>query len=267
MALAMGSGPFGPSPAGIFNFTSDAPARVLYLEDRPHRVRLVVAGETIARSDRAKLLHETSLLPVYYLPEEDVRTDLLEPTDRVTHCPYKGDARYWTIRVGDEVRDDAVWNYPTPLEGAPPLSSLLAFTFRSIDEWWEEDELVSVHPRDPYHRCDVIRSDRHVIVRVGGRIIAESTRPTMLFETALPPRIYLPEEDVDTSYLHRSATVTRCPYKGTANRYYAIEADGQRIEDAFWVIDDPNDEAAKVAGLFAVYQERVDVEVDGQPWS
>jgi uncharacterized protein (DUF427 family) len=117
MALTVGTGPFGRAPAGEFNFTYDAPAHVLYLENSPRRVRVVVAGETVAQSSRAKLLHETGLMPVYYLPEEDVRAELLEPSERTTNCPFKGDASYWTIRVGDVRRADAVWSYP---EQGPP---------------------------------------------------------------------------------------------------------------------------------------------------
>jgi uncharacterized protein (DUF427 family) len=94
MALTVGTGPFGRAPAGVFNFTYDAPAHVLYLEDVPRRVRVVVAGETVAQSSRVRLLHETGLMPVYYFPEEDVRAGLLEPTGHTTHCPFKGDASY-----------------------------------------------------------------------------------------------------------------------------------------------------------------------------
>lgn len=266
MALTVGTGPFGRQPAGTFNFTYDAPERVLYLEDSPRRIRAVVAGTTVADSIRAKLLHETGLLPVYYLPESDVRTDLLVASERTTHCPYKGDASYRSIRVGETVREDAVWSYPEPLPGAPSLAGYVAFQWDAIDEWWEEVERLVAHPRDPYHRCDAIDADRHVVVRVGGEVVAESRRPTLLFETGLSPRYYLPEEDVRSDVLVLSEHRTVCPYKGTTSRYYALEAGGERVEDAVWVYDEPNPEVAGVAGLLAFYDEKVDVEVDGQPW-
>jgi uncharacterized protein (DUF427 family) len=104
------------------------------------------------------------------------------------------------------VRENAVWSYPDPIDGAPPLAGLLAFYFDAVDEWWEEGEGIGVHARHPYDRCDVLRSDRHVVVRVGGEMFADSTCPTMLFETGLPPRFYLPEDDVAMHYLHRTDT-------------------------------------------------------------
>ena len=267
MALTIGGGPFGTDPQGTFNFDYDAPGHVLYLEDSPRRVRVVVAGETVADSCRAKLLHETALLPVYYLPADDVRDDLLEPTDHTTHCPFKGDASYWSIRVGDDVRENAVWGYPAPLDGAPDLTGYRAFYFDAVDEWWEEAERIGVHPRDPYHRCDVVRSDRHVVVRVGGGVVAETDRPTMLFETGLPPRFYLPREEVRMAALAPTDTVTECPYKGTTSQYWTVEAGGERVEDVAWAYDDPHAEVTGIEGCIAFYNEKVDLEVDGETWA
>lgn len=266
MALTVGAGPFGRNPAGTFNFEYDAPEHVLYFEASPRRVRVVVAGETVAESSRAKLLHETGLMPVYYLPEEDVRTELLEATDHTTRCPFKGDASYWSVRVGDDERENAVWSYPDPLPEAPPLTGYLAFQWDVVDEWWEEAERIGVHPRDPYHRCDVVRSDRHVVVRVGGQVVADSEHPAVLFETGLPPRFYLPEADVDLDRLERSDTETLCPYKGTTSRYYTVVAGDERLEDVAWAYDDPNAEVQGIAGLIAFYNEKVDLEVDGEAW-
>lgn len=265
MALTVGTGPFGERSAGRFNFEVDAPRHQLYWEPTPRKVRVVVAGETVAQSTGAMLLHETGLMPVYYLPEDDVRVELLEPTERSTTCPFKGEASYWTIRVGDEVRENAVWSYPEPLDEAPPLAGYYAFYWDRVDEWWEEAERIGVHPRDPYHRIDVIDSDRHVVVEVDGTVVAESHRPTILFETGLPPRYYLPEIDVDRSYLVPSDTETECPYKGTTTRYYHLDVDGERIEDAIWVYDQPKPEAIGAASKLAFYSEKVDVIVDGEP--
>jgi uncharacterized protein (DUF427 family) len=168
--------------------------------------------------------------------------------------------------VGADRRDDAVWSYPDPLAGAPPLAGYLAFRWDAVDEWWEEAERIGVHARDPYHRCDPIRSDRHVVVRVGGEIVADSHRPTVLFETGLPPRFYLPEQDVDLARLTTTGTETSCPYKGTTSRYYTVDAADRRLEDVAWVYDDPRDEVAAIAGLIAFYDEKVDLEVDGEVW-
>lgn len=266
MALTMGTGPFAYAPAGVLNFDYDRPGHVLYFEPTPRRVGVVVAGQRIADSARAMLLHETGLLPVYYLPEEDVRTQLLIPTTHSTHCPFKGDASYWTIRAGDEERENAVWSYPDPLPQAPPLSGYLAFQWDAVDEWWEEAERIGVHPRDPYHRCDVTRSDRHVVVRVGGEVVADSARPILLFETGLPVRFYLPEDDVRMDALQLGDAQTSCPYKGTTSRYYTVEAGGTRLENVAWVYDQVRAEVHGIERLIAFYNEKVDLEVDGQPW-
>ncbi len=266
MALMVGTGPFGRSPAGVFNFEVDAPKHQLYLERSPRRIRAVIGGEVVADSTGAYLLHETGLLPVYYLPRTDVRDELLEPSDTSTHCPFKGDASYWHVRVGDEVREDAIWAYPEPLAGAPPLADLVAFAWDAVDEWYEEAERIGVHPRDPYHRCDVVRTDRHVVVRVDGEVIAESHRARLLFETGLPPRTYLPAEDVDQARLEPSDTVTRCPYKGTTSRYHSIRVGDHLVEDAIWVYDDPHDEVRGIAGLLAFDDDKVDIESTPARW-
>jgi uncharacterized protein (DUF427 family) len=263
MTLTIGTGPFGDQGDKTFNFEVRAPSdHLLYFEDSPRRVRVVFGGETVADSRRAKLLHEAGLLPVYYFPIEDVRMELLEESDHTTHCPFKGDASYWSVRAGDRVAENAVWSYPEPIDSAPPIADYLAFYWRKMDHWYEEDEEVFVHPRDPYHRVDVLESSRRVRVTVNGEVVAETKQPTMLFETGLPPRYYIPREDVREDVLARSEKTTRCPYKGIAS-YYAVKAGGERIEDLVWYYPEPIPEAAKIKGLLAFFNEKVDLEVDG----
>jgi uncharacterized protein (DUF427 family) len=260
MALMAGSGPFGPRPAGTFNFEVDAPRRQLYLEPSPRRIRVVVADQVIADSTAARLLHETGLVPVYYLPLEDVRPGVLAPSDLRTHCPFKGDAAYFDVRVGDEVRDDAVWTYPDPIPGCPPLAGLVAFAAGAVDAVYEESERVVGHPRDPYHRVDVIPSDRRVTVRFGGEVVATSDRPLLLFETGLPVRTYLPAEDVRSEFLAPSDTATVCPYKGRTGRYHTLTVGERRAVDAVWVYEDPRPAAAAIRGLLAFDHDQVEVE-------
>jgi uncharacterized protein (DUF427 family) len=272
MGLMTGSGPFGREPAGAFNFEPPAPGRALYLEPTPKRIRAVVGGETVADSRHAFLLHESGHQPIYYFPPEDVRSERLEPSDRHTRCPKKGEASYYTIRAGDSVVDAGAWYYPEPIADAPPqLKDLIAFYWNRIDHWFEEDEEVFVHPRDPYHRVDVLTSDRQVRVSLDGVELASSSRALALFESNLPPRWYLPREDVSASLLE-SDTVTRCPYKGTA-AYYSVESveDGK---DLIWYYADPFPEVSRIAGLLCFFNERVDLELDGElaerpasPWS
>src|SRR5436305_2013597 len=236
MGLMNGSGPLGREPAGRFNFEPPPPGRALYLEPTPKRIRVVVGDETIADSGEALMLHESGLQPIYYFPPDDVRADVLEPSDRHTHCPKKGDASYYTIRAGANVVEAGAWYYPDPLPDAPPqLQGLIAFYFSRMDHWFEEDEEIFVHPRDPYHRVDVVATGRHVRVSLEGELLAESSRAMALFESNLPPRWYLPREDV-VAELERSDTVTRCPYKGKAG-YYSVAVEGGK--DLIWFYDEP----------------------------
>ncbi len=274
MALTMGNGPFGPQSAGTFNFDLPAPdSHALYLEDSPRRVRVVFNGETVADSRRVKLLHETGHLPIYYFPMEDVRPDLLETTEHSTHCPFKGDASYWSVKVGDEVAENAVWGYPEPLDAAPPISGLVAFYWGKMDQWYEEDEEIFVHPRDPYHRVDVLASSRRVKISVNGETVAETERPKILFETGLPPRYYIPPEDVREEALAPSELKTQCPYKGEAS-YKTVNAGGERVENLVWFYPDPIPEVEKVRDHLCFFNEKVDIEVDDEaqerprtPWS
>ena len=262
MTLTIGTGPFGKE-GGDFNFdTGVLKAHTLYFEDCPKRVRAVFGGETVADSRRAKLLHETGLLPVYYFPEEDLRHDILEPTDHSTHCPFKGDASYRSVRVGDRVAENAVWSYPEPHYFAQ-LKGYAAFYWRKLDHWYEEDEEVFVHPRDPYHRVDVLASSRHVKVTLNGEVVAETDRPKILFETGLPPRYYMPPEDVRLEKCIPSGKNTRCPYKGEAS-YWSVEAGGERVEDLVWCYPEPIPEAPKIKGHLCFFNEKVDLEVDGE---
>ena len=264
MTLTIGTGPFGDQSTGTFNFEVRAPRdHALYLEESEKRVRAVFGGEAVADSRRTKLMHEAGLLPVYYFPTEDVRMELLEESDHTTHCPFKGDASYWSVRVGDEVAENAVWGYPEPIDSCPPIAGLVAFYWNKMDAWYEEEEQVFVHPRDPYHRVDVLESSRHVRVKVAGEVVAETERPMVLFETGLPPRYYMPSEDVHEKVLVASEKTTQCPYKGTAS-YYSVEAGGERVEDLVWYYPEPISEAAKIEGLLCFFNERVDLEVDGE---
>jgi uncharacterized protein (DUF427 family) len=214
------------------------------------------------------LLHESGLQPIYYFPVDDVRSEVLEPSDRHTHCPKKGQASYFTLRVGEHVVENGAWYYPDPIADAPPIKDLIAFYWDRMDRWLEEDEEVGVHPRDPYHRIDILRSDRHVRVALEGRLLAETRRAVALFESNLPPRWYIPREDV-LAELEPTDTVTRCPYKGTAGYYSAAG-----VKDLIWHYEDPLPEAGRIKGLLCFFNEKVDLELDGEsqerpetPWS
>jgi uncharacterized protein (DUF427 family) len=261
MGFMTGSGPLGRAPAGTFNFEPPEPGRALYLEPSPKRVRVVVGGETVADSRHVMMLHESGHQPLYYFPPEDVRSELLESSDRHTRCPKKGEASYWTIRAGDSVVDAGAWYYPDPIAGAEGLKDLVAFYWNRMDHWFEEDEEVFVHPRNPYHRVDVVATDRHIRVSLDGELLADTTRALALFESNLPTRWYIPREDV-SARLESSETITRCPYKGTAS-YYSV-AGPEDGKDVVWYYAKPMAEVGRIADLLCFFNERVDIELDGE---
>ncbi len=233
------------------------------VEPNHRRVRVFVDGVPIADTIRSLYLFEVGRLPVYYFPRDDVRFDLLEPTERSTHCPYKGDAQYWSIVVGDRRIDNAVWGYPVPLPGTPDLSGYVAFYWNKVDNWFEEDEEVFVHARDPYARVDALRSSRHVEIRINGETIADTTRPVLLFETGLPTRYYLPKVDVRLDLLRPSSTTTACPYKGIAG-YFSVAVPGMPVVvDIAWVYPKPIVQVPTIENHISFFDERVDVFVDG----
>ena len=261
MSLTLGSGPLSPAPAGEFNFSlDDAPAHRIYFDAFPRRLRAVVGDRVVLDSTRGRLLYETAIAPVPYVPLEDLDQSVLERTDTSTHCPFKGDASYWSIRVGDRVVEDAAWAYEDPLERAPWLRGNAALYWNKVDAWYVEDERVVGRLRDPYHRVDVFESSRPVVVRAAGAIVAETTRPKMLFETGVVPRVYVPRADVVPGTLEPSEKRTVCPYKGEAG-YWSIVVDGHRLEDAAWSYELPLSEATKVADHVSFEGEDVEVQL------
>jgi uncharacterized protein (DUF427 family) len=231
-------------------------------EPNRRRVRVFFGGEAVADSSATLYLFETGHLPVYYFPRADVRFDLLEPTNEKSHCPYKGDASYYTVVAGGRRYENAVWAYPEPIASVPELADYVAFYWAQADAWYEEDDEVFKHPRDPYHRVDVLSSSRHVEVRVGGVLVAESRRPRLLFETGLPVRYYLPKLDVRQELLVPSPTRSRCPYKGEAV-YWSVRDGDELLEDIVWSYPAPIPEAPKIENLLAFYNEKADITVDG----
>jgi uncharacterized protein (DUF427 family) len=167
--------------------------------------------------------------------------------------------------VADTRRPRLAWEVPEyrpPAEAAGALDGHVHLEWGAMDAWFEEDEEVYVHPRNPYTRVDILASSRHVVVRAGGEVMAESRKPTLLFETGLPVRYYLPPTDV-RDRLRPSPATSRCPYKGTAS-YWSVEAGGQTFADLAWTYRTPLPEAVKVAGLICFYNERAHLVVDGE---
>jgi uncharacterized protein (DUF427 family) len=229
----------------------------------PKRLRVAFGGETLAETTRALVLRETAHVPVYYFPRDHVRMDLMHPSDHTTHCPFKGNAVYWSITVGDRHSKNAVWGYPTPYDEVPELADYVAFYWDRVDQWREEDEEVFVHARDPFVRIDILKSSRPVRVDVGGETVAESKNALFLFETGLPVRYYIPQKDVQMHLLTPTETKSACPYKGVA-RYWSVNVGGQEIADLAWGYADPVRESAPIKDFICFYNERVDaIYMDG----
>jgi uncharacterized protein (DUF427 family) len=256
MSLTLGPGPLGTQPGGEVNYAIDGPKHRIWFHEYPRRIRAEVAGRVVLDTLRGHLLHESNIPPRLYFPLEDLDRVVLEPTEHRTHCPFKGDASYYTIRVGDEVRENAVWAYPHPHEGAAWLAPYASLYWEQADAWYEEDDLLPGPVRDPYHRVDTRRTSRPArVATVDGTEIASSERAVLLFETGLPPRFYLPREDV-AAELIPSARRTFCPYKGEAS-YFSVGLGGRVIENAAWSYERPFAEAHGVAGLVSFLHEEI----------
>jgi uncharacterized protein (DUF427 family) len=234
-------------------------------ESSPRRVRTMLGGVFVADSSRVMLMWEPPrAVPVYYFPVDDVRTELLVESAHTRSSPTMGEARYWTIRVGESVAQNAAWSYTSPPVATPEVSGYIAFKWDQMDAWFEEDDEVFVHPRDPYKRVDVLNSSRHVRVVVGGETLADTHSPRLLFETGLPTRYYIPKVDVRLDLLTPTDSHTACPYKGIAS-YWTADIGDQEFKDIAWSYPAPIPECAKIENLVSFYNERVDaIYVDGE---
>lgn len=226
------------------------------VEESARRIRLYLGGVVVADSTHARLVWEIPYYPTYYLPVADVRTDLLEPEPGRRHSPSRGDGQVYSLAVNGRTVSGAALRYPeSPIE---ELRDLIRFEWNALDSWFEEDEEVFFHPRDPYTRVDILPSSRHVRVEVDGVTVAESASPRLLFETKLPTRYYLPKTHVRMDLLTPTDMTTNCPYKGQAE-YWSIGGHA----DLAWSYPTPLPESEGVAGLIAFYNEKVDIYVDG----
>jgi uncharacterized protein (DUF427 family) len=238
---------------------SERAARIR-IETGAKRVRAYVGAEPVVDTTRPVLVWEKPYYPAYYFPLADVRTELFQADGGVVHSPSRGDGRTFTITAGGKEAPAAALRYEdSPIE---ELRGLIRLEWDAMDAWFEEDEEVFTHPRDPYTRVDILPSSRHVRVEVDGVTVAESTSPKLLFETGLPPRYYLPKTHVRLDLMVPTDSVTHCPYKGQAE-WWSVRANGSIHEDLAWSYRTPLPESQKIAGLVAFYNEKVDIYVDG----
>lgn len=201
------------------------------VEPAPRRVRAYLNDRLAFDTTKALYVWEWPYYPQYYIPLADVADGVLDEIGRVHE------------------------------EG--PAAGHVRFDFAALDSWFEEDEQIFVHPRNPYTRVDALRSTRHVRIELDGVLLAESSSPVLVFETGLPTRYYLNRTEVDFGHLVPSDTVTRCPYKGTTSGYWSIRAGDRLHEDLVWAYDFPTPELMPIRGMLCFYNEKVDTFVDG----
>ena len=210
----------------------------------------------------ARFVWEHPYYPQWYIPVADVAGEL-EPSGEITDTDDRGPAHTVDLVLPDGTRVAGAGR-THPESPIPELRDRVRFRWDAIDHWFEEEVEVFVHPRSPYTRVDVLPSSRRIVIEIDGTVVADSSRPSILYETGLPPRYYLPADDVRTDLLVPTDTSTACPYKGVA-RYWSAVIDGTTHADVAWGYDDPLPESRLVQGLICFYDERVDVTVDGQP--
>lgn len=232
------------------------------VEPAPRRVRGWFGNALIFDTTRARYVWEVPYYPQYYIPLADVRTEFLRDEGR------RRDAQFGSPRLhsltGPQGHTAASAARVFDAGSAGPLAGTVRFEWGPL-RWYEEDEPIVGHPRNPYVRVDALRSHRHVRVTCDGMLLADTQSPVMLFETGLPTRYYIDRTDVVFEHLEPSANQTLCPYKGITSGYWSVRADGTVHRDLAWTYDYPLRQVSPIAGLVAFYNERVDIVVDGVP--
>jgi uncharacterized protein (DUF427 family) len=232
-----------------------------HIEPVPRRVRAVVAGTVVLDTTSASYVWEWPYYPQYYVPLPDVVADVLVDEDHAQRLK-RGTAARHGLRVGEVTRPGCAHVYGD--DALPGLGGMVRFDWDALDAWYEEDEQVFVHPRNPYSRVDALRSTRRVTVEVDGLVLADSSSPVMVFETGLPTRYYLNPTEVNVEHLVASDTVTACPYKGTTSGYWSVRVGETTHEDLAWAYDFPTRELLPIKGMIAFYNEKVDISIDGE---
>ncbi|MEU1199371.1 DUF427 domain-containing protein [Streptomyces sp. NPDC005813] len=219
---------------------------------------------TVVDSRHPVLVWEPGVpVPLYAFPRAEVREDLLRPARNPRTGTHTGSRIFYDLQTDGALLENAAWTFP-----ADDLAGHIAFewsrrTGRGLDHWYEEDEEIFIHPRDPHKRVDALPSSRHVQVEIDGTLVADTRRPVLLFETGLPTRYYIPREDVRLELLTPTDHSSGCPYKGTAE-YWSWRGAADVPPDVVWSYPEPLPAVGAVRGLLAFYNEVVDIVVDGE---
>ena len=257
MGLAWQQGPLASGSVGHFLTAAPLPQRLLFAEPLRRRMRVRFAEQWIADSEDVVLLHEPGRYPVAYFPIGDIAAGVLVAEDRVTTHPELGEVNWFTVAVGEGEANHAAWRYGALPGYATVLADRVAFGWRAMDAFYEEDERIVGHAADFYHRIDIRPTSRHLVVRDGDRVVADTRRPLALYESGFAPRWYVPREDIEASALELVDGQTFCPYKGLAS-YYNI---GTR-KRAAWSYVYAWPEVARVSNLVSFEPDKIDVFLD-----
>ena len=225
------------------------------IEPAPRRVRGYVDGTLVFDTTRAHYVWEIAYYPQYYVPMGDVRMEHLHDENHVQELQL-GSSRLFSLTSPEQTRKSAARLYDSG-----PVAGSVRFEWDAL-EWFEEDEPIIGHPRNPYVRVDALRSHRHIRVELDGVVLAETHSPVLLFETGLPTRYYIDRTDVVFERMETTSTQTMCPYKGITSQYWAIRIGEAVYPDLAWTYDYPLREVAPIAGMIAFYNEKLDIFVD-----
>jgi uncharacterized protein (DUF427 family) len=258
VGLSWQQGPLAPGAIGRFLVAGPLPGRLLYAEPLRRRMRVRFGGTWIADSDDVVLLHEPGRYPVAYFPLADIAAGVLQPSEHATRHQDLGPTSWYTVQAGEHAAPRAAWRHTGLPDYASELKDRVAFAWRAMDAFYEEDERIVGHAADSYHRIDIRQTSRHLVVRSADRVVADSTRPLALYESGFAPRWYLPRADVDQAALTAVEGQTFCPYKGLCS-YYDI-GDAHR---AAWSYEDAWTEVRRISGLVSFEPDQVDVDLDG----
>lgn len=228
------------------------------IEPSPRRVRGFLGAELVFDTTSARYVWEVPYYPQYYVPLTDVRADVLRDEDHPQRVQF-GPSRMFSVVADGDVRPSAARVFD---DGDGPVAGLVRFDWAALT-WFEEDEPIYGHPRNPYARVDALRSHRHVKVELDGVLLADTDSPVLLFETGLPTRYYIDRTDVAFERLEPSATQTLCPYKGVTSGYWSVRVGETLHPDLAWTYNTPLPAVAPVANMIAFYNEKVDITVDG----
>ena len=259
MGLAWQQGPLSTRAVGHFLAADPLPERLLFAEPLRRRMRVRFGGQWVADSEDVVLLHEPDRYPVAFFPLDHVPEGVLAPETRITTHRELGPTAWFSVRAGGKEAQHAAWQYTDLPEYAAIMRDRVAFAWTLMDAFYEEDQRIVGHAADFYHRNDIRQSSRHLVVRDGDRVVAETRRPLVLYESGFAPRWYVPREDIDQSALTPVEGQEFCPWKGLSS-YYNI---GQH-KRAAWSYLEAWAEVARISGFVSFEPGLVDVYLDGR---